>query len=289
MLEIEKISKSYGKREIINNLSLSFEPGIYALLGPNGAGKSTLINMITQVLQPNSGTITYKGKAVHKNNDYISRVGYLPQAPSFYPNYNACEMLSYLGALKGISRADLRYKIPKLLNEVNLSDIGKKHIKAYSGGMRQRLGIAQSLLNDPEILILDEPFNGLDPKERMRFRNILASLGKNKIIIIATHIVNDIESIADQVILFNKGKIIEKATVENLCQSIEGSVFSGIFPDLEILKDLNISRLQFKEGMYHARIVSDSPSEDYELISNITLEDVYLYHFGADYDPTNLL
>lgn len=282
MFEIINLSKSYGKKEIISGLSLSFEPGVYALLGPNGAGKSTLLNAIAQIIPYNEGQILYSGVDVKENESFFNDIAYLPQSAAFYPNYNAKEMLTYLGVMKGLNKEDIDELIPRLLAEVNLSDVGKKHIKSYSGGMRQRLGIAQSLLNDPKILIFDEPLNGLDPKERMRFRNLIASLSKDKIIIIATHIVNDVVSLADRVLLFNHGRIIDDNSVSNLCESIQGKVYEVQLENDSLLKGLNVSKLELKDGLYTARIVGEVPNFDYKVIEDITLEDVYLYHFGSD-------
>lgn len=283
MLSIKNLSKKYGKNEVLRDLSLDFSSGVYALLGPNGAGKSTLLNIVSQVIRFDSGLIFYDNQDIKNNKKFLNELAYLPQSPAFYPNYTGYEMLEYLGCLKGMKIAELKETIPVLLDAVNLNDVHKKKIAAYSGGMRQRLGIAQSLLGNPKILILDEPLNGLDPKERMRFRNLIASLSKDKIIIIATHIVSDVMSIADEVLLFNDGKVIQRGNVEELCNKISGQVYDLVVDDDQDLKGLNISNLNYKNGLYYARVIGDS-NEVHTPSKNITLEDVYLYHFGADYE-----
>lgn len=284
MLKFENISKKYGKKEVLHCTNFSFENGIYALLGPNGAGKSTLIKIITQTITPTTGDIIYDNATIFDNKKFFSVLGYLPQSSSFYPNYNAKELLTYLGYLKGLSTSMLNKRIPELLASVNLKDVEKKHLSNFSGGMLQRLGIAQSLLNDPKVLIFDEPTAGLDPKERTRFRNLVASLSKDKIIIIATHIVSDIDTIADEVVLMKNGNIVKNGTIEDLCQEIDGSVFEFEASSEEDFKGLILSQLSYKKGAYLIRSVGANPKIENSKSVTPTLEDVYLYYFGDDYD-----
>ena len=206
-LIIDRVSKQYKNRIAVDRVSAKLHQGVYGLLGANGAGKTTLMRMLTGILTPTSGTITFDGMDV-STEDYRGILGYLPQDFGYYPEFTAMDFLLYLAALKGIPKAQAKRRAMELLELVSLQDVSRKKIKTFSGGMKQRLGIAQALLNDPKLLILDEPTAGLDPKERVRFRNLIEQLGKHSIVLLSTHIVSDVEHIADEILLMKDGRLI---------------------------------------------------------------------------------
>ena len=206
-LVIDRVSKQYKNNIAVDRISIKLQKGVYGLLGANGAGKTTLMRMICGILKPTSGTISFDGMDVGEEN-YRSVLGYLPQDFGYYPEFTGMDFLLYMAALKGIGKAQAKRKSNELLQLVSLQEVAKKKIKTYSGGMKQRLGIAQALLNQPKILILDEPTAGLDPKERVRFRNLIEDWGKENIILLSTHIVSDIEHIADDVLMMKDGQLI---------------------------------------------------------------------------------
>ena len=206
-LVIDRLTKQYQNKIAVDRVSLRLEKGVYGLLGSNGAGKTTLMRMICGILKPTGGTVTFNGMDVSRE-EYRAVLGYLPQDFGYYPDFTGMDFLLYMASLKGLSRNTARKKAKKLLEMVNLTDSAGKKIRTYSGGMKQRLGIAQALLNDPQIIVLDEPTAGLDPKERVKFRNLIAELGKDNIVILSTHILSDIEHIADVVLMMKNGHLI---------------------------------------------------------------------------------
>lgn len=235
MLTLSHISKNYGKFCAVKDISLELENGLYGMLAPNGAGKTTLIKMIATLLFPTEGKITYDGMDILKMGEsYRNLLGYLPQQFGYYKNQSPKKYLQYLAALKGLPKDGLKEKIDDLLELVSLSEVADKKMKKFSGGMIQRVGIAQALLNDPQILILDEPTAGLDPKERAKFRNLISSLSKDRIVILSTHIVSDIESIANQVIMIKEKHLFKMDTVTNICNELDGKVFECSISENEI-------------------------------------------------------
>ena len=284
MLTLSHIRKDYGKFTAVEDINLELENGLYAMLAPNGAGKTTLIKMITTLLYPTSGEILYNGMDIYKMGEtYRDVIGYLPQHFGYYKNNTPTQYLDYLAALKGISKEAAREKIPELLELVGLSDVSNKKMKKFSGGMIQRVGIAQAMLNDPKILVLDEPTAGLDPKERMRFRNLIAELAKDKIVILSTHIVSDIDYIADDILMMKKGSLILNCSTEDAIHSMNGKVWncklhqSQIDEISERLRVVNLHHEQGNEVLL--RIVSDTQPTRGAVNVPPTLDDLYLYHF----------
>lgn len=213
-LVIDRLSKQYKNKIAVDRISVKLEKGIYGLLGANGAGKTTLMRMLCGILKPDSGTVSFDGMDV-STEDYRSVLGYLPQEFGYYPEFTGQDFLLYLAALKGIPKTQARRKAAELLQLVSLEEEAKKKIKTYSGGMKQRLGIAQALLNDPKLLVLDEPTAGLDPKERVRFRNLIRELGQDSVVLLSTHIVSDLEHIADYIMFMKEGQLIYQGKWED--------------------------------------------------------------------------
>ena len=280
-LEIKNISKQYNKSKFgLQNFSITVENGILGLLGPNGAGKSTLMKIIATISNPTSGQILLDDVDIVKNPNQIRKIlGYLPQDFGVYPNLNAYEFLEYIAAMKGIGGSNLKDRISQLLESVNLIDAGKKPIGTYSGGMKQRVGIAQVLLNNPRILIFDEPTVGLDPEERVRFRNLISDLANDCIVILSSHIVSDIETIADKVAIMKSGQLISQGYQQDIIDTIKNKVF-----ELEIdYNDLNAFKLNHlilntirKKDKILVRYIATEKLPD-AVPCNATLEDAYLF------------
>ena len=212
---IDRLTKQYEHKIAVDRVSLQLTNGVYGLLGANGAGKTTFMRMLCGILKPTSGTVTFDGMDV-SSEEYRAELGYLPQDFGYYPDFNGMDFLLYMASLKGLTKTEAKRKSKKLLELVSLSDVAKKKIATYSGGMKQRLGIAQALLNDPKIIILDEPTAGLDPKERVRFRNLIKELGTESIVLLSTHIVSDIEHIADTVLMMKAGQIVFNGSADEI-------------------------------------------------------------------------
>ncbi len=280
-LSIQHISKQYNKDKFgLKDYSLTIENGILGLLGPNGAGKSTLMKIIATISRPTTGSVELDGVDILQNPNYVRKMlGYLPQDFGVYDNLNAYEFLEYIAAMKGVGGTGLRSRINSLLEGVNLIEAAKLPIGTYSGGMKQRIGIAQALLNDPKILIFDEPTVGLDPEERIRFRNLISDLAQDAIIILSSHIVSDIETIADEVAIMQSGMLITKGDQAGVIKQVEGKVFETLIENAGLTdfkaKHLVLNTSRQKEKVW-VRYISDEPAPGSEF-ATASLEDAYLY------------
>ncbi|ARC86689.1 ABC transporter family protein [Clostridium argentinense CDC 2741] len=283
MLVVNNVTKSYGNFSVLKNINLELVNGVYGLLAPNGAGKTTLIKMLTTLIFPNEGEILYNGTDIVKMDDeYRDILGYLPQEFGYYKNYSPKQYLLYLAALKGIDNNAAKKRIEELLKLVALEDVANKKMRKFSGGMIQRVGIAQAMLNDPKILILDEPTAGLDPKERVRFRNLLTELSRDRIVILSTHIVSDVESIANEIIMIKDKKILYKDSINNICKNIQGMVYET---EIDFDAASNFRKQYFslsekqEEGKMKVRFIyKGKPDSAWKPVTP-SLEDVFLYEY----------
>ena len=280
-LTIDNVSKCYGGGNwALRNFSLQLVPGVLGLLGPNGAGKTTLMSILATITRATAGRVVWNGADLATDADALrSKLGYLPQDFGVYPNLNAVEFLQYLAAVKGLDAASAKRRIDELLNLVNLADVRKRPLGSYSGGMKQRIGIAQALLNDPQLLIVDEPTAGLDPEERVRFRNLLSELSGQRIIILSTHIVSDVEATATDIALISQGMLVTQASPEELLRRVQGKVWEWIVPSAE----LNAARQRYlisntarRSDGVHARVLCDDPPDGAQPVT-ANLEDAYLH------------
>ena len=284
-LSIERVSKQYrGKVWALRDFTLDLRPGVLGLLGPNGAGKTTLMSILATITRATQGRVLWNDTDLAENPDAIRAVlGYLPQDFGVYPNLNAVEFLEYLAAVKGLDAAASRRRIDELLNLVNLADVRKRPLGGYSGGMKQRIGIAQALLNDPQLLIVDEPTAGLDPEERVRFRNLRSELSGERIIILSTHIVSDVEATATDIALISSGTLVAHATPEELLRQVEGKVWEQVVPSDQLTaakqKYLISGTTRRSDGVHIRVLASAAPNGAQPLAP--TLEDAYLYCLTA--------
>ena len=299
-LILQSISKSYGSVRALSDFSAELTPGIYALLGPNGSGKTTLMHILTDNLRADTGVVLYADGDQEPQNvkgmgeEFREKLGFMPQYPGMYPNFTAKQFLQYVAALKGVGEkqkkrarnAQIEKQITEILEELELSDVAHRRIGTFSGGMKQRLALAQAVLGDPKILILDEPTAGLDPKQRIAVRNYISRIALNKIVIIATHVVSDVEFIAKEIIMLRKGKIVNMASPQDLLRELNGKVWE-VCVEQDQIADMqsnfavtNIATSEKHAGKAVLRVLSDAqPTED-AVILTPTLEDYYLYVFG---------
>ncbi len=283
------LTKKFGSKTAVDHLDLTLTNGVYGLLGANGAGKTTLMRLLCDIQEPTSGQILLDGKEIAGLGEaYRDCLGYLPQQFGYYPEFSALDFLLYISALKGLGESTAQTKSRELLEAVGLSKEGRRRIRTFSGGMKQRLGIAQAMLNDPHILILDEPTAGLDPKERVRFRNLISAFSKDRIVILSTHIVSDVEFIAEEIVMMKSGRVIHFGNPQEITSEIEGQVWECTVPPASAERyaaAYNTSNLRnISENQTVLRIIADRPPMENAVRVQPTLEDLYLYYFKGGYE-----
>lgn len=283
-LKISNLTKEFQEVKAVNQVSYCLGCGVYGLLGVNGAGKTTLMRMLTTLLKPTAGTIFWDGQDISQmDGEYRRLLGYLPQDFGFYPDFTVLEYLHYIAALKGLRPAAAKQRVKVLLKQVGLVKARNKKMKTLSGGMKRRAGIAQAMLNDPKILILDEPTAGLDPSERIRFRNLISELSEDRIVLLSTHIVSDIEYIANEILLMKDGAIAISGTAQEIIDSMPQKVWTCVVPREKAdtyLKAFKVSNVKTIPGGAELRILSANPPAEHAVQQAATLEDVFLYYFG---------
>lgn len=287
-LQVEHLFRSYRKKEALRDVNFRLKKGTYGLLGENGAGKSTLMRIMSTVDLPTKGNIRYDGTDIFLMDEaYRSLIGYMPQNYSVYPGFTARDFLEYMGVLKGMPKEKLKSRIDEVLEFVNLSDVAGRKVKTFSGGMKRRIGIAQAIINEPEILILDEPTAGLDPKERIRFSNMISDMGKDKIVLLSTHIVSDIEAIASELIVMKNGEVLKTGNVDELVQSVKGQVWETVV-NHEVYQELRKRRSVIHLKQMGKEVQVRFVGENYTGVDcrqvEPTLEDYYIYTGGINID-----
>ena len=283
-IEFDDLTKEFGDFTAVNHINLTMTNGVYGLLGVNGAGKTTLMRMLCTLLKPTSGTICCNGKDIfNMDSEYRKLLGYLPQDFGFYPEFTVEDYLLYIAALKGIRPVVAKKRVKELIAKVGLSKAAHKKMKKLSGGMKRRAGIAQAMLNDPKILILDEPTAGLDPNERIRFRNLISELSEDRLVLLSTHIVSDIEYIANEIWLMKDGEVLHKGSIEELINSMTETVWECLVPKNRVsdfMEKYKISNMKSEINQVMLRIISHEKPVENAMRVEASLEDVFLYYFG---------
>lgn len=283
-LELDGLTKEFGDFTAVNHINLTMTNGVYGLLGVNGAGKTTLMRMLCTLLKPTSGTICCNGKDIfNMDSEYRKLLGYLPQDFGFYPEFTVEDYLLYIAALKGIRPVVAKKRVKELISKVGLSKAAHKKMKKLSGGMKRRAGIAQAMLNNPKILILDEPTAGLDPNERIWFRNLISELSEDRLVLLSTHIVSDIEYIANEIWLMKDGEVLHKGSIEELINSMTETVWECLVPKNRVsdfMEKYKISNMKSEINQIMLRIISHEKPVENAMRVEASLEDVFLYYFG---------
>lgn len=290
-LEFNDLTKEFGDFTAVNHINLTMTNGVYGLLGVNGAGKTTLMRILCTLLKPTSGTICCNGKDIfNMDSEYRKLLGYLPQDFGFYPEFTVEDYLLYIAALKGIRPVVAKKRVKELISKVGLSKAAHKKMKKLSGGMKRRAGIAQAMLNNPKILILDEPTAGLDPNERIRFRNLISELSEDRLVLLSTHIVSDIEYIANEIWLMKDGEILHKGSIEELINSMTETVWECLVPKNRVsdfMEKYKISNMKSEINQVMLRIISHEKPVENAMRVEASLEDVFLYYFGEKVGDEN--
>lgn len=290
-LILDGLTKTFSSFPAVNNLSYTMDTGVYGLLGVNGAGKTTLMRMLCTLLTPTSGTITWDGQDIFSlGSAYRNLLGYLPQDFGYYPDFSVQDYLLYVASIKGLRPATARQRMQSLLEQVGLTQVRRQKMKKLSGGMKRRAGIAQAMLNDPKILILDEPTAGLDPKERIRFRNLISELAENRLVLLSTHIVSDVEYIADQILLMKDGSLVHHGTSQQLLAAAPTQVWTCTVPRAQadqLLYQYPVVNLKTLPQGVQLRVLSQTPPTPEAHPAEMTLEDLFLHYFGETAGETD--
>lgn len=290
-LILDGLTKTFSSFPAVNNLSYTMDTGVYGLLGVNGAGKTTLMRMLCTLLTPTSGTITWDGQDIFSlGSAYRNLLGYLPQDFGYYPDFSVQDYLLYIASIKGLRPATARQRMQNLLEQVGLTQVRRQKMKKLSGGMKRRAGIAQAMLNDPKILILDEPTAGLDPKERIRFRNLISELAENRLVLLSTHIVSDVEYIADQILLMKDGSLVHHGTSQQLLAAAPTQVWVCTVPRAQtdqLLHQYPVVNLKTLPQGVQLRVLSQTPPVPEAHPAEMTLEDLFLHYFGETAGETD--